>query len=354
MGKKKRSRRFAQAAVSLISLMFVMGTLLPAVARASVLSAIIASFTGTVASAQNAPTAGSIQSNAALKPAMNLDPAPATGGGDITIVDGSALVSEEGPAGTMADIVKPKNATISTYVVREGDTLASIAKLFNVSQNTIRWANDLSATAKLKEGQKLTILPITGVKYTVKKGDTLASIAKKFNADATEVGNANGIDDGTLAVGESILIPDGEITAPAPAKPKATTKKVVTVQASTRGTAVQIGYYAAPLSSYTETQGVHGYNAVDLAAPVGSAVMASAAGDVIVAKQGGYNGGYGSYVVIQHDNGSQTLYAHMSKVSTYDGERVAQGAVIGSVGMTGKTTGPHVHFEIRNGVRNPF
>lgn len=332
-----------------------MGTLLPAVARASVLSAIIASFTGTVASAQNGPNAGSIQSNAALKPAMNLDPAPATGGGDITIVANSALVPEEGPAGTMADIVKPKNATISTYVVREGDTLASIAKLFNVSQNTIRWANDLSASSKLKEGQKLTILPITGVKYTVKQGDTIASIAKKFSADATEIGNANGIDSSTLVVGESLLIPDGEIAAPAPvAKPKSTAKKSVAVQASTRGTAVQIGYYMAPLSSYTETQGVHGYNAVDLAAPVGSAVMASAAGDVIVAKQGGYNGGYGSYVVIQHDNGSQTLYAHLSKVSTYDGERVAQGAVIGSVGNTGKSTGPHVHFEIRNGIRNPF
>lgn len=334
--------------------MFVMGTLLPAVARASVLDAIIATFTGTVASAQNTPHAGSIQSSAALKPAMNLDPSPAKGGGDITIVANSALVPEEGPAGTMADIVKPSSATISTYVVREGDTLASIAKLFNVSQNTIRWANDLPATAKLKVGQKLTILPITGVRYTVKKGDTLASVAKKFSADATEVGNANGIDDGVLTVGESILIPDGEIAAPAPsAKPKAS-PKAVAVQSQVRGTAVQVGYYMAPLANYTETQGVHGYNGVDLAAPIGTPIMASAAGDVIVAKQGGYNGGYGSYVVIQHDNGSQTLYAHMSKVTTYDGERVAQGAVIGYVGMTGKTTGPHVHFEIRNGIRNPF
>lgn len=354
-GKTKRSKKLAHAAVSLISLMFVMGTFLPAIARASVLSAIIATFTGTIASAQNTPSAGSIQTVAALRPAMNLDPAPASGGGDITIIDNSALVPEEGPAGTMADIVKPKNATISTYVVREGDSLAGIAKLFNVSQNTIRWANDLSATTKLVVGQKLTILPITGVKYTVKRGDTLASIAKKYSADATEVGNANGIDDGTLAVGESILIPDGEIAAPAP-KPKAKTvvKASVAVQAGPRGSAIQIGYYSAPLSSYTETQGVHGYNGVDLAAPVGTAIMASAAGDVIVAKAGGYNGGYGSYVVIQHDNGSQTLYAHMSKVSTYDGERVAQGAVIGYVGLTGKTTGAHVHFEIRNGIRNPF
>ncbi|MFA7310107.1 MAG: M23 family metallopeptidase, partial [Candidatus Paceibacterota bacterium] len=120
------------------------------------------------------------------------------------------------------------------------------------------------------------------------------------------------------------------------------------------GNATQIGYYMAPLSRYTETQGIHGYNGVDLAAPVGTPIMASANGDVIIAKAGGYNGGYGSYVVISHGNGSQTLYAHMSKVSTYDGAHVVQGQVIGYVGSTGKSTGAHVHFEIRNGIRNPF
>ena len=82
--------------------------------------------------------------------------------------------------------------------------------------------------------------------------------------------------------------------------------------------------------------------------------MASANGDVIVAKSGGWNGGYGSYVVIQHDNGSQTLYAHMSEVDVYDGQQVVQGQVIGLLGSTGKSTGPHVHFEIRNGIKNPF
>jgi murein DD-endopeptidase MepM/ murein hydrolase activator NlpD len=82
--------------------------------------------------------------------------------------------------------------------------------------------------------------------------------------------------------------------------------------------------------------------------------MAAATGDVVVARAGGWNGGYGSYVVISHDNGSQTLYAHMSKVAAYDGEHVVQGQVIGYVGETGNATGPHVHFEIRNGIRNPF
>ena len=120
------------------------------------------------------------------------------------------------------------------------------------------------------------------------------------------------------------------------------------------GTAASIGYYMAPLSVYVETQGIHGYNGVDLAAKAGTPVMASAAGTVVVAKSGGYNGGYGNYVVIQHGNGSQTLYSHMSTVSTYVGATVVQGQVIGAVGSTGKSTGPHLHFEIRDGIRNPF
>lgn len=340
--------------------MLVVGTFLPAVARASVLSVIIASIKGNIANAQSFTGSGSIQSVAALKPAMNLDPTPARGGGDITIVDDSALVPEEGPSGTLADIEKPKSATISVYIVREGDTLAAIAKLFNVSQNTIRWANDLSGSSSLTVGQKLTILPVTGVKYTVKKGDTLASVAKKFDADATEISNANAIEGSELTAGTDIIIPDGEMTVQVPVA-KTTTKKKATTSiyepahnVGPVGSVIQIGYYAAPVSNYTETQGIHGYNAVDLAAPSGTPIMASATGDVIVAKSGGYNGGYGSYVVIQHGNGSQTLYAHMSRVSAYDGEHVVQGQVIGYVGTTGKSTGPHVHFEIRDGIRNPF
>jgi murein DD-endopeptidase MepM/ murein hydrolase activator NlpD len=87
---------------------------------------------------------------------------------------------------------------------------------------------------------------------------------------------------------------------------------------------------------------------------VGTPLVASASGEVIIAKQGGWNGGYGSYVVISHPNGSQTLYGHMSNVYVYDGQEVVQGQVIGTLGKSGKATGPHVHFEIRNGIRNPF
>jgi len=96
-----------------------------------------------------------------------------------------------------------------------------------------------------------------------------------------------------------------------------------------------------------KTQGLHGYNAIDIGTPVGTTLYAAAAGQIIIAKHSGWNGGYGKYVVISHNNGTQTVYGHMSQVIVDEGETVAQGQVIGLSGNTGHSTGPHVHFEIR-------
>lgn len=319
-----------------------------------------------------------------LKPATNIDPTPGVGDGGVTIVDNTALVSQEGPAGTLADIVKPVNPTISVYVVQPGDTLSGIAEKLHITVGTILSANDLPRNAVIQPGDQLVILPIPGIQYTVKKGDTVESIAKQFNGDVTEIESYNNVDDSTLTVGEQIIIPNGEASA-SPAlstksssgtgKPNKTgSTKVLQGTAGSCdtiipdadnpaepshnvgpvGTCAEDAYYIAPLSHYVQTQGIHGYNAVDLAAPTGTPIMAAADGTIIIARSGGWNGGYGNYVVIQHENGSQTLYGHMSRVAAYDGEQVVQGQVIGYVGETGNATGPHVHFEIRDGIRNPF
>lgn len=279
---------------------------------------------------------------------MNVDPSAGRGGGDVIVEDG-ALIPQEGPAGAGADVVNQKNSTISIYVVRPGDTLSAIAEMFDVSVNTILWANDLPRASRIQVGQTLTILPVTGIKYTVKKGDTLASIAKRYGGDSSEIASYNGLE-GPLVAGIEIIIPDGEALAPAQSTP---TRQSVSY-ASNAGSPTQVGYYLRPISGGIRSQGIHGYNGIDLAAPIGTPVVASAAGDVIIAKSSGWNGGYGQYVVIQHDNGSQTLYSHNSSVIVGVGEHVQQGQVIGYVGQSGKATGPHVHFEIRNGIRNPF
>ena len=112
-------------------------------------------------------------------------------------------------------------------------------------------------------------------------------------------------------------------------------------------------YYHWPVAGGTKTQGLHGYNGIDIGAPRGSSIFAAAAGTVLVARVGGWNGGYGNYVGVQHDNGTQTLYAHASIVLVSAGQQVSQGSPIATVGATGRATGAHLHFEVR-GARNPF
>jgi len=113
------------------------------------------------------------------------------------------------------------------------------------------------------------------------------------------------------------------------------------------------GYYAQPVSGRL-SQGLHPVNAVDIATPIGTTVHAAADGTVIVAMGNGkYNGGYGNYIVISHPNGTQTLYAHLSKVTVSLGEMVTQGEPIALSGNSGDSTGPHLHFEVRGAV-NPW
>lgn len=240
----------------------------------------------------------------------------------------------------------PVGDQISIYVVREGDSLSQIADMFGVSSNTIIWANDIKRGSLIQTGQTLVILPITGIRYAVESGDTLRSITKKYKGDLDEIVAYNDIDaDASLIVGQIVIIPDGEIAAP-----------VYTGSTSiARGTSgpVYTGYYIHPLPGSTKTQRLHGYNALDFGAPIGTSVLASASGTVIISKSSGWNGGYGNYIVIRHNNGTQTLYSHMNRNIVYPGQGVVKGQVVGYVGVSGRVTGPHLHFEIR-GAYNPF
>jgi LysM repeat protein len=257
------------------------------------------------------------------------------------------LTSSVGMLRTSADDEHVENDAIAVYEVKNGDTIADVAKLFNVSKSTIIWANDIKGN-KLTPGDILIILPVTGVKHTVKKGDTIASIVKKYKGNKEDFLEFNDLTEGSeLAIGETLIVPDGEIAVDSPVTKKITTKKKTYVKSETAG------YYARPLVGGIKTQGIHGHNAVDIATKVGSSLLASAAGTVQVAKSSGYNGGYGAMIIISHPNGTQTVYGHLSAVYVTPGQTVSQGEVIGLTGNSGKSTGPHLHFEIR-GAYNPF
>jgi LysM repeat protein len=286
-----------------------------------------------------------------LSPANNIDPNPSPDADSVSVVGGSALLPQNGPSGTAADIEgHSQSSSISVHVVRQGENLSTIADMYGVSVNTIKWANDLPSGV-IHQDQELVILPVSGVRHIIKKGDTVASLAKKYAAEADEIRDHNDIS-GELVVGEEILIPNGTIAA-APAPVKTITRSSGSGATVSAGGPVVSGYYGWPVNGGVVTQGVHGYNGIDIGAPSGTSIFASAGGVVVVARAGGYNGGYGSYVVIKHPNGTQTLYAHMSSVVTSPGATVAKGETIGRVGNTGKSTGFHLHFEVR-GAANPF
>lgn len=279
---------------------------------------------------------------------QNPNPAGARGGAEI-FVDENALVST-GPVGE-DEIAEQQSSSgeIRVYTVREGDSLSQVAEMFDVTTNTIMWANDLNRATEIQPGDTLVILPIVGVQHEVRSGDTIGSIAEKYEGNVEEILAYNQLTSAEeLSVGDTLIIPGGAMhAAPVRSNVAAATPVSVSGQSS-----VSSGF-SHPAPGAVKTQGIHGYNAVDLAAGYGTPIRAAAAGEVIVSKSSGWNGGYGQYIVIRHANGTQTLYSHLMRNDVGVGAYVAQGEVIGGMGSTGRSTGTHLHFEVR-GARNPF
>jgi LysM repeat protein len=332
----------------------------PLFAQASVLSIFSFLFDKTAPHTQAQSISFNSQTVPLLQPAVNLDPNPAKGGGDIALVDGTALLAADGPSGTLADIEEaPQASQISIYTVRTGDTLSGIADMFDVTVNTIIWANDIKGRT-IHAGDQLIILPVTGIRHTVVAGETLASVAKKYKGDAQEIASYNELAaSAPLTVGSVVIIPNGEITATVPAPSRSgSSVKIPSVGTTARlhdaGGPDYGDYYIWPVAGGVLTQGLHGYNGVDIGAPKNTPIIAAAEGTVIIVKGGsGWNGGYGNYLVIQHPNGTQTLYAHATELLVSVGDSVAQGQTVALIGRTGEATGYHLHFEVRGAV-NPF
>jgi len=338
-----------------VSIFLAFGLALPSFADASVLDSITALFSTKIE--YTTDSGYNSQTIPLPRAARNIDPNPAVGGGNVVVRNGNALVAESGPEGGITEFTEghKTGGQISVYIVQKGDTLGGIAQTFGVSINTIKWANDIKRRSTINIGQKLVILPMTGIKYTIKRGGTLRDVVKKYGGDIDEAAQYNGVGpDEELSKGTVVIIPNGEIASPKPVRRVAKRGSYRTSRAHNVSNRNLSGYFVHPLNhAGVKTQGIHGYNAIDFGAPTGTPVIASASGKVMLARRYGYNGGYGRYTIIKHPNGTQTVYAHMSKNISYEGQQVVQGQVIGYVGNTGRSTGPHLHFEVR-GARNPF
>ncbi len=231
---------------------------------------------------------------------------------------------------------------IITYTVQAGDTAETIAASFGLQPTTLLWSNPEMEKMPdlLRVGQVLTILPIDGVYHTIGVSDTLESLAQTYSVDVESILTCqfNTLGEGGLLVeGEQLIIPGG--TKPYEAR------QVVTYAGPAPSESRAEGTFQWPAGG-SITQGYwYGHRAIDIGAPLGTAIWSSDGG--YVSFTGWTDIGYGYLVVVDHSNGYETFYAHLSDIYVREGEVVRSGQVIGAMGSTGNSTGPHLHFEIR-------
>ena len=234
------------------------------------------------------------------------------------------------------------------HIVQPGEVVGSIAEQYGLSVATVLWANDLSVRSYIRPGDKLAILPVEGVIHKVKKGDTVSTIAKLYSSDAKEIIKFNKLQEGgeDIVIGETLLVPNGKKPQP---------KYIYSSGSTFSSLAAPMPSISAPAGSRyiwpTSARRITQYfgwrhTGLDIAGPIGTPIYASRAGRVI-RSQCGWNGGYGCYIIIDHGEGVTTLYSHNSKLFVEVGEEVAQGQNIAAMGSTGRSTGSHVHFEVR-------
>lgn len=266
---------------------------------------------------------------------------------DRTLADSSSTVlasySFEDLSTTTRESDKPR-FEILEYEVQKGDTLGSIADKFGVSIDTIKWANSLK-TEKLIPGQNLRIPPVTGIVHKVGPGDTVYSVAKKYKSDAQKIVNFPvndfaDLDTFAVNIGQTLFVPDGVMPESAPIyRPSQVPQFIAGVG----------GKFMWPTQGTITQYPVSYHMAVDIANNSAPPVAAGDSG--VVSFAGCITYGYGCHIIIDHAEGYQSLYGHLQAFSVSRGDKVGKGQVIGKMGSTGRSTGMHLHFEVRrNGV----
>ena len=249
---------------------------------------------------------------------------------------GAAVVKPEiGPGSNL-----PRTRTgIEEYAVQPGDTISQIAAKFGISVNTVLWANNLSSYSYIRPGEKIKIMPVSGLTHKVVKNDTVIKLAKYYSANEKDVRDWNNLtEDAALTVGQELIIPGGQKPRPAP-----TYNRTASPNAPANAPAAG-GGMIWPVNSRRVTQYFSWlHHGLDIGAPMGTPIYAADNG---VIEQVGWGAGYGNQVVINHGNGKKTRYAHASQIYVAKGQTVAKGQAIAAVGSTGWSTGPHLHFEV--------
>ncbi|MCX7828808.1 MAG: LysM peptidoglycan-binding domain-containing protein [Thermanaerothrix sp.] len=237
----------------------------------------------------------------------------------------------------------PPRVEVRYYTVKEGDSLWSIANSFGLDVNTLFGVNR-NAGDLIRPGSSVRVPNQDGIFVKVRRGDTVAKLADKYDVYPEAIRSANGLDQSSpLREGEEIFIPGAKVEIDEQAS------QAVERRSSSRRMIWPVtgrinspfGWRADPFGG---RRGFH--TGLDIKAPHGREIRAALSGVVVYS---GWMSGYGKTVVVQHPNGTSTLYAHCSALLVSEGRRVSQGDIIARVGSTGRSTGAHLHFEVRVG-----
>jgi murein DD-endopeptidase MepM/ murein hydrolase activator NlpD len=242
---------------------------------------------------------------------------------------------------------RPRSEMVK-YTIQKGDTLSKVASIYKINVNTIKWANGITSVDEIKPGDVLSIPPVTGIVHKVKKGDNLRSVAKKYKVNAQNIADYpfNYIDDSfVLRIGQTVYVPGGKMPAPTPL-PQITPPSSQPVFYAVSGS----GLFSWPVKGTLNQSASWYHPAIDIGAAYGAPVVAAAGGTVITAGWSSY--GFGNYIVVKHNNGYTTHYAHLGSISVGAGQAVGKGQLVGGVGCTGFCTGSHLHFEIHRDGRS--
>ena len=249
----------------------------------------------------------------------------------------------EGYLGTknISQSIFTKPVRYQTYTVKAGDTISGIAKRFNLSNiSTLIAINDIKNVRSLRSGQKIRIPSVDGLTHIVKSGESLSGIADKYKTSLVTLLDVNDLTTELVKKGDVLFIPGATMDATALSEALGELFKDP-LGVSWRMSS-PYGYRPDP---FTGVRSFH--TGIDMVAPLGTSIKASMAGKVAAA---GYNQVYGNYVIVSHSGGYQTLYAHMTTILVKQGQNVNQGSVLGKLGSTGYSTGPHLHFSVyKNG-----
>jgi murein DD-endopeptidase MepM/ murein hydrolase activator NlpD len=247
----------------------------------------------------------------------------------------SYLITEPIVRGSQAGGAElPDTLKVTTYTVRAGDSLSSIAQKTGLRIDTLISFNNIKRARSLMTGTELQIPNADGLRYVVRRGDSLTSIAARSGTDLNGLLDWNNLDSDVIRVGQSLFLPGAALTA--------TQRDMVLGRLFIYPTRGQIssrfGWRRNPFTGVREH-----HNGLDIQNRTGTPVNAAMAGRVAMV---GVNPVYGKYVILQHAEGFQSLYAHLSRIQVERGMQVGQGQRIGSMGNTGYSTGSHLHFTI--------